>query len=120
VGGSGYYWRSTDLQNQALASTSSTAPLGDVSAFRQIAKDTLNFVRAGDLAHAKSRVDDLESTWDNAQARLRPMNPAKWSSVDQSIDTVLREMRAGQQDATACSTSLQALLTILDKLDNHG
>jgi len=119
AGGSGYYWRSAELQNQAMTNSSSTAPLGDLSEFHQIAKDILDFVRAGNLNRAKSRVDDLEIAWDNSEARLRPMDPAKWSAVDDCIDAVLRNLRAVRQDTSKCSTALQSLITVLNSLDNR-
>lgn len=117
--GSGYLWRSSELLNQAAANASPTAPLGDLSAFRQIAEDTLTLVRARDLARAKSRVGDLEFAWDNNEALLRPMNPEKWSAMDDSIDDVLRSLRAVRQDPAACSTSLEALLAVINALDSQ-
>lgn len=108
--GTGFYWRSAQLRDQAIASVSSTSPLGDLSVFRRIAEDTLDLVRAGKMAAAKSRVGDLETAWDNAQAKLKPMNPQIWSYVDKAIDDVLRDLRASRQDPAACSTSLGVLL----------
>ncbi len=118
--GAGYCWRSSELQTQAMANSSPNAPLGDLSEFRKIAQDTLGLVQAGDLAHAKSRVDDLETAWDNAAARLRSMNKGKWASLDDSIDTVLRNLRGVRQDTMACNASLHSLLTELNALDSHG
>lgn len=118
VSGSGYYWRSSALRNQALADVTTTAPLGDLSAFHKIAEETLGFVRAGDMIHAKSRVDDLETAWDNAAARLRSMNQDKWTSVDNSIDDVLKKLRAVHQDSVKSSASLEKLITLLSSLDN--
>ena len=116
--GSGYFWRSTQLQSQTAAVVvTPTAPLGDLSAFRQIAQDTLDLVRAGDLSRAKSRIGDLEFAWDNAAARLRSMNQKEWSAVDDSIDDVLRKLRAARQDSSACIQSLGSLITVLDALD---
>ncbi len=117
--GSGYYWRSTTIRNQAIANASPTAPLGDLSAFRLIAEDTLGLVRAGKMSDAKSRVGDLESAWDNAQAQLRPMNRDKWSSVDHSIDDVLRKLRAVRQESASCGASLESLISLLNVLDDR-
>lgn len=87
--GYGYSWRSSQLQVQAVAVVTPTAPLGDLSAFRQIAQDTLALVRAGDMSRAKSRVGDLEFAWDHAEAKLRTMNKDKWVEMDDAIDVVL-------------------------------
>ncbi len=117
VTGSGYSLRSAHLHNEAMANTSTSQPLGDLSTFRLIAEDTLGLVSAGDLSRAKTRVGDLEFAWDNAEARLRPMNREKWSSVDDSIDGVLRALRAGRQDCAVCRESLSSLIGMIDVLD---
>jgi uncharacterized membrane-anchored protein len=117
--GSSYYWRVGQLQSQTIATASPAAPLGDLSAFRQIAADTLDLVRAGNLSVAKARIADLEFAWDNAEARLKPMNQDKWSELDDSIDVVLRKLRTIRQDAASCRTSLEALIALIDEMDGR-
>ena len=125
----GYYWRQNALQvqpqNEAVNSTvsngSTTAPntpksaLGDLSTFKTITQDTLNLVNKGDSVAAKTRVGDLEYEWDNAQARLKPMNLAKWTEVDGAIDKVLRELRSVNQNTQNSKSALEALLVVLNK-----
>jgi hypothetical protein len=77
--------------------------LGDLSAFRQIAQDTLVLVQANNLSQAKMRITDLETAWDDGQARLKPMNPDKWTALDGVIDTVLKTLRALQPNIAAFS-----------------
>jgi uncharacterized membrane-anchored protein len=120
--GSGYHWRVGQLQRQATldaVATSPAAPLGDLSIFRQIAADTLVIVRAGDLPASKIRIRDLEFAWDNAAARLKPMNKDKWIEMDDTIDVVLRNLRSARLDAATCETSLTTLISLIDKLDNR-
>ena len=120
--GSGYHWRVGQLQSQAIldaVATSSAAPLGDLSIFRQIAADTLVIVRAGDLPASKIRIRDLEFAWDNAAARLKPMNKDKWIEMDDTIDVVLRNLRSARLDAATCETSLTTLISLIDKPDNR-
>jgi hypothetical protein len=119
VGGSGYYVRRSQLRNEAAASVSPTAPLGDLSAFRKIAEDMLSLVRAGDMSGAKSRADDLETAWDNAQARLRPMNPDKWTLMDNAIDDVLKKVRSTQTNGAESSASLESFITVMDTLGSQ-
>jgi uncharacterized membrane-anchored protein len=119
VGVAGYYVRHTQLRTQAAASVSPTAPLGDLTAFRKIAEDMLGLVRAGDLSGAKTRANDLETAWDNAQARLHPMNPEKWTVMDNAIDNVLTTVRATPQNGAASSASLQSFITIMDTLGDQ-
>ncbi|MCB9078175.1 MAG: hypothetical protein H6631_11320 [Anaerolineaceae bacterium] len=113
----GYYWRSTQLSMIETAHASSVTPLGDLSNFRQITTDTQNFVQANDLAGARTRITDLETAWDNAQPTLKPMNPAKWSTMDGDIDGALKCLRASQPHLTECATPLQTLLNEIDSLD---
>jgi uncharacterized membrane-anchored protein len=120
VGVSGYYVRRSRLRTQAAASVSPTAPLGDLSAFRKIAEDMLSLVRAGDMSGAKSRANDLETAWDNGQARLRPMNEEKWTLMDNAIDDVLTKVRSTQQNGAQTSASLESFITVMDTLGNQN
>lgn len=129
VAGTGYYWRHDRLQDEvklasskedSSSSVKSESPLGDLSSFREIEEDTLSLINAGDLSGAKSRIDDLEYTWDNAEAKLKPMNQEKWTEIDDSIDKVLRELRAVHQDPEACKASLESSLAILNGSQNEA
>ncbi|MEO6088353.1 MAG: hypothetical protein ABIQ18_35095 [Umezawaea sp.] len=114
----GYNARKSSLQDNsadpvpAAASDASgrpATPLGDLSAFRKITQDTLDLLDAGDQSGATNRVDDLESQWDQAEARLKPKDGAAWAEVDGKIDKVLRELRARSPrpaDEKAALTSL--------------
>ncbi|OCT12255.1 hypothetical protein A8709_30945 [Paenibacillus pectinilyticus] len=118
--GTGYYTRHQSLQDALpQGSASSTAaqsfPQEDLANFKKISEDTLAFVQAGNASAAKTRVSDLETGWDKAEARLKPMNKTKWNSVDSAIDKVLRQVRAVHQDANACKEALDALISELNK-----
>ncbi|HEY2060783.1 MAG TPA: hypothetical protein VGH57_20615 [Amycolatopsis sp.] len=95
----------------AAGNTGRVSPLGDLSEFRTITQDTLGKLNAGDQSGATSRVDDLETGWDNAEARLKPKNGAEWTTVDGKIDTVLRRLRATSPDPNAEKAALTDLLT---------
>lgn len=97
---------------QATAAANVSA-LGDLSSFITIEEDTLNLVNKGDMPAAASRVDDLEYTWDNAEARLKPMDASKWTEIDKTIDKVLRQLRSVNPDAAACKTALESSLATL-------
>lgn len=117
----GYYWRQSQLkveQQAALSAvgTSTSAqisPLGDLTTFKTITKDMLNSVNAGDMAGANTHANDLEYEWDNAEARLKPMNGAKWTEIDGAIDKVLREVRAVKPNQQTAAAALNALLAVL-------
>jgi uncharacterized membrane-anchored protein len=104
-----------DLPGPATPGVQAAAPspLGDLSAFRTVTQDTLRLLNAGDQSGATTRVDDLETEWDNAEARLRPKDKAAWTAIDGKIDTVLRELRATSPNPASEKAALTTLLTAL-------
>jgi uncharacterized membrane protein YkoI len=99
----------------ALDAANQSQPIGDLSSFRIIAADTLAIVNTGKLARAKARIKDLETSWDRAEAKLRPRDPERWLSIDKVIDAALVQLRADKPQASASKDALQDLLASFDR-----
>lgn len=117
AGGTGYKLRRDQLQKRAATATSTSRPLGDLSSFRQLAQDMLTRVHAEDIAGARSKADQLEKAWDDAQAVMQAMNSEKWTTMDSAIDKVLTSIRSSSPPAAPALNSLLAVINSLDKPD---
>jgi hypothetical protein len=95
------------------SSTPPTSPLGDLSAFRTITQDTLDKLNGGDQKGATTRIKDLETAWDKAEATLKPKSPAEWTKIDDKIDEALHQLRSVKPDPATEKTALQDLLDVL-------
>ncbi|MFO1201981.1 MAG: hypothetical protein U1E58_05025 [Tabrizicola sp.] len=87
--------------------------LGDLAPMQAIVTDVQAIVGTGDLAKAETRITDLESAWDEAEATLRPKDPAAWGRVDDAIDAALSALRAPSPDAQAAGATLVSLQAVM-------
>lgn len=102
--------------SNAHAATAAASKLGDLSKFRVIVVDTAKLVDANDLAGAKKRIKDLETSWDGAEAGLKPRAASDWHTLDKSIDDALQALRESSPNQARCKKTLSDLLALIDRM----
>ena len=98
----------------ATAASVSAQSLGDLSAFKTIADDTLKLVTASKLPEAKTRIKDLETAWDDAHKKLQALNRNKWTVIDDALDKALKQLRAGVPTVAASTDAMNVLVKAIN------
>lgn len=101
----------------ASMDTEAASPkLGNLAKFRTIATDASALLETGDIAAAKLRLKDLETSWDEAEAGLKPRAAAAWHEVDKAIDRTLTAIRSTSPNLEACKAAIKGLIAVMDRV----
>ena len=105
-----------DVNGGASAQSPAGSRLGDLTEFRSIASDVSALVARNDLPGAKTRIKDLETTWDSAEAGIKPRAASDWHVLDRAIDHALDALRAGSPNVADCKAAMDNLLKAFDSM----
>jgi hypothetical protein len=97
----------------AKTAPASQAVLGDLSSFKKIITDVQALVDSGDMVGASKRITDWESSWDQAETAIRPLNQTEWGHIDQASDGALSAVRASSPKPDDVKAALATLMAEL-------
>lgn len=93
--------------------------LGNLAAFRTIVAESKSLLEKNDANAAKVRLKDLETSWDEAEAGLKPRAAADWHTLDKAIDRALIAVRSASPDIAASRVAVDEVLSTIDRFTDR-
>lgn len=97
-----------------LPAAHAASKLGDLSKFRIIASDSLSLIERGEWDRIKDRIKQLELSWDEAEAGIKPRDARSWHKIDQALDRALTSIRADHPVREECKKAVADLISIIE------
>lgn len=102
--------------NQRITTTANVSGstfTDELKTFTSIENNMLLAVNNKDFSTSKTQADNLEHQWDVEASKLKKMDKAAWSEIDQSIDAVLASNRSSNPDVAKCKETIQESLKVM-------
>ncbi|WP_225446576.1 COG4705 family protein [Paenibacillus rhizovicinus] len=104
VGIGGYIWCNQNLVPDVASSQTTLS--GQLNDFITIENEILANIDGNNLSAAKSKANDLEHDWDQAEPKLRKIDRKTWTRIDGTIDDVLAAVRTKSPNVDKCDKVL--------------
>ena len=82
-----------------------------MSAYKQLATDTMGLVQAGKLPDALAKLKVLETTWDKGTHDFKKADKKSWKVIDKQMDAAITA--ASSTSAPDATAALQKYLDLL-------
>ena len=105
---------SAEESKSATAQSAAAVPGADnMTAYRNLAADTLKAFNQKDMATAKKKAKELETAWDNREKALKKSSPDVWGQIDKSMDDFIKPAQNKSSDAAKVQAAYDAFIAKL-------
>ena len=92
----------------------------NMTPYRALAADTLKAFQAHDMATAKTKARELESSWDTNEKALQKKSPEVWGQIDKAMDAFIKPVQGKSPDPVKVQAAYDTFLLKLQLAVNGG